>query len=248
MRSLKYAEPDEIAELHAAPWQIDLLKLNPEYCCWGPHEDYMIARGQWNSPVFFESWASFDWGLDDLNECVNFYFDVYRPSKECPKCFDSNGYHALAQPVVNTFYRHQCRDIGRPESDAWNDKITEDECQALIEAGRIPAGSTAAGVNAAQGARGFGHDAINRVILIRARLARLGLPVACGTCDGSGRVYTADAASVDLVLWMLHPRKGCSRGVEIKGVQRDDLPSIYRYLTTALERNTQRFRVVADLA
>ena len=47
MRSLEYADEKDIAEIMAQPWQLELLKMNPEYTSWGPHEDYMwvINRG-----------------------------------------------------------------------------------------------------------------------------------------------------------------------------------------------------------
>lgn len=120
---------EESAELGAEQWQIDLVKANPDYTCWGPHEDYMATRGQgWSDSQVFHSWNAFGpWGLDDLNECVNFYFSV--------------------------------------------------------------------------------------------------LP----------------GPSLCLTLWMLHPRKGCSRGVEISRVEPSEIPSILSWLKIAADRNASRF-------
>jgi hypothetical protein len=141
----------------------------------------------------------------------------------------------------------------------WHDKITQDEVQALADAGRLTdygatgkwndgqwktTGSvpTAAEVNAGQNKRGLhSHDGINRSILIERRLERLGIPKTCNRCDGHGHQYTKPKAHVNLILWLLHPRKGCSRGVEIKNIQQSDLPAVYKFLRQAAERNAERF-------
>lgn len=239
-------DEDEATKIRAEQWQLDLLKTNPSYTCWGPHEDYMWKKGEGGDcPVIKESWADFGpWGLDDMNECVNFYFSVSRESKDCHVC-NGNGYHPAAQGIVNTFYAHQ-----NTRGDHWNDKITQDEVQALVDAGRLidftrkqPEGyvPSAEQVNAAQHTRGLSsHDAINRCILITARLKRLGIPEKCPECGGESYVYTAPAAHVTLTLWMLHPRKGCSRGVEVR-IEQGDLPSVFAWLRSAAERNAQRF-------
>lgn len=244
---MRYYDEEDTKELNAEQWQLDLLKLNPGYCGWGPHEDYMWKEGDgWNSRVISPTWPEFGpWNLDDLNECVNFYFEVSRESKDCETC-GGDGYHPDARSVVNTFYRHQCG----PGQVEWNDKITEDEAEALVKAGRAPAGSTAESINAQNrpGARGMGHDAINRHILIETRLARLGLPMRCQECGGHGYVYTAPAAHVSLVLWWLHPRKGCSRGIMVELVEQADLPAIFAFLAKAAEQNASRFKAVVELA
>ncbi len=92
----------------------------------------------------------------------------------------------------------------------WCDKITQDEVDALIAEERLAhathdwvAGEgwipknpmpkvTAEEVNKANsvGARGMGHDAINRWILIKARANRLGIYGHCECCDGKGRIVT----------------------------------------------------------
>ncbi|AWM37065.1 hypothetical protein GobsT_50240 [Gemmata obscuriglobus] len=148
----------------------------------------------------------------------------------------------------------------------WHDRITQDEVDALIEAGRLhdltsdwSAGSgwqkkeplpaiTPEMVNARQGRGLDSHDGINRSILIRARLKRLGLPEYCPQCDGDGTVFTSDQPHLSLVLWVLHPRKGCSRGVEIKNIQRHELPVVRDWLTSAANRNADRFSKLLDLA
>ena len=96
----------DLKRLNAEPWMIEALSLNPDYCSWGPHEDYMSGKGKgWGSPQFLDSWKDFDWSLDDLNECVHFYFGVERENKECHVC-EGSGYHPEAQWVTKSFYRH----------------------------------------------------------------------------------------------------------------------------------------------
>ncbi len=60
----------DLARLNAEPWMVDLLKVNPEYTCWGPYEDYMGRPGRdepketnpreknhgWESRMLFPSW------------------------------------------------------------------------------------------------------------------------------------------------------------------------------------------------
>ena len=264
---MRYQDDDEAIRLNAEPWQLALLKANPTYCAWGPNEDYMTTEGDgWNSRIIVSTWAEFGpLELDDLNECVNFYFACNRSSETCAMC-GGNGYHPDAHIVSETFYAHQCEARGFPSAGAWHDKITQDEVQALIDGGRLHdlthdfvAGEgwkpkatavlpTAAEVNAMQHGRGFGHDAINRMILIAARLKRLGLPKTCPACDGDGETFTEPAAHVSLVLWWLHPRKGCSRGIEVTRIQRDELPAVQAFLKSASDRNAERFAGIGFIA
>lgn len=256
MRSYNETDEDDvqnIQDIKAQPWQVELLKMNPEYPFWGPHEDYMWVKGDgWNSPIEKDSWNDFkDWELDDYNECVNFYFELTRKSEDC-SCGD--GYHPDARSVVDSFYNHSA-----PNGIGWKDKITEDEYQALVEQGRISFKDyrvpqeervlmTLEEVNAenAPYGRGMGHDSINKYILIEARLKRLGIEHFCPICDGKAYNYVEDFATVNLVLWMLHPRKGASRGVEIKNITQEDLPEIFAFLREAAMRNANRFSKIPE--
>lgn len=292
---MKYHDDEEAARLNAAQWQLDLLKLNPSYLGWGPHEDYMWKEGDgWNSRQIFATWVDFGpWKLCDLNECVNFYFSVHRASEDCATCGGS-GTHPDAQWVADSFYSHSSpfkpqslramqaeaimrgfgsdpkRSLGfgtypseellekygpafrafcerMRERGSWADDITEDEAAKLIEERRANPGDTAASINArnAPGARGIdGHDAINRWILIKRRCERLGLPDTCPTCEGRGHVFTEPAAHVSLTLWWLHPRKGCSRGLEVTKLAEEDLPAVFAFLRAAADRNADRFAKV----
>ncbi len=49
---MRYFDEDEAARLNAEPWQLALLKANPSYLGWGPHEDYMWKEGSgWDSRI-----------------------------------------------------------------------------------------------------------------------------------------------------------------------------------------------------
>ncbi len=309
---------EEVSRLNADPWMMDLLLLNPSYCSWGPHEDYMCKEGQgWDCRKLFDNWKEFGpWELDDYNEVVNFYFEINRESEECEVCRGGNGYHPDAQWISESFYKHSspfrtkdersiqsqrimesfgskftppavgqytgnfpsesvfnnygpefrkfCEEM-RDGDGYWNDKITQDEVDKLVEEGRLmdythtcnkvpgegwkPISGvviTAAEVNADQNTKGkghksMGHDAINRGILIEQRCKRLGIPNTCENCDGHGYTYTEPSAHVSLILWMLHPRKGCSVGIEIKRIQESELQAITDWLKQGAARNAERF-------
>lgn len=283
-------------DLEAPEWMLRELQRNPDYTSWGPHEDYMIVkRDGWNSPINAETWTDFEVkNLNDLNEVVNFYFEVNRPSRKCDTC-DGTGTHPDAKWIADSWYRHKSpfkasdaneravatmetqrfgdgtvtglRDVPDypsaetltkygPEFAAfcermrwrhhWDDDITEDEAAALVEQGRNFKGcSTAAEWNAAARGPGLGHDAINSWICIRRRCERFGVPLSCVDCGGSGHHYTGPA-QLGLVLWLLHPRKGASRGVEIKSVCEADLPEVYAYLREAAHRNAERFSKIPN--
>jgi hypothetical protein len=242
---MRHYDETEAARLNAEPWQIELLHLNPAYTGWGPYEDAMSGGGSWSGAQVFPNWGAFGpWGLDELNECVNFYFSVNRANVECSTC-GGGGFHPDAHQTVRTFYRHSCE----PGEQPWNVSITDDEATALVKAGRGGPGLlTAEDFNRANapGARGMHmHDAINRFILIDVRLKRLGIPKACTTCEGHGTVFTEETAHVSLTLWWLHPRKGCSRAIEITHIEGDELPAVRSFLQEARDRNTERFRGVS---
>ncbi len=266
---------DDISELNADQWQIELLALNPEYTCWGPYEDYMCGDGSgWDKRSLFDSWESFGpWELDELNECVNFYFKINRENKKCSHC-DSSGYSPEAKVISDAWYDFE------KKGTCWHNKITQDEVQALVDDGRLwdftriaktdehrqiikkkveEGGNswlpfdngyipTADEINQwSANSKGVAHDCINKYICIEQRCKRLGIEKNCPHCESSGYIYTADKAHVCLVLWWLHPRKGCSKGIEIKHIQESDLPAIYAFLNEANNRNQERFSKILTL-
>lgn len=235
------ADLADLAQLNAEPWMVDALNLNPSYPHWGPDEDYMACGDDagLRSPIRYATWADMEIGLDDLNECANFYYEIRRDSRNCEPC-DRSGSNPATKQIADDFYDFAGR------GTRWVDKITEDEAAALIAKGRGHGGAkTAAEFNAQNSpgrSRGWhGHGAINRWILVETRARRLGVYGHCTVCDGKGYVYTAPAARLALVLWVLHPRKGASRGVEIKSLSRDDLRASLLWLKQAAERNADRF-------
>lgn len=305
MRSYDPADKydQEAAERLGAPqWMLDLLSLNPSYVFWGPYEDYMMKKGKgWDSRIVLDTWDELrkDWSLDELNECVNFYFKVHREREECP-C-GGEGYNPETAEISRTFYDHDGfvmfdhRGLGevsedrilaslppgkwtyhygrdpdgnpaeRPpwkilgKCDSWQDDLTQDEVDALLKAGRLremthewdrersmwvvkehPLRPTP------EDMRHYMHDAINRGILIRTRAERLGVWGLCEECQGHGFRYTEPECHLSLVLWWLHPRKGCSRGIHVKDVPQEKLPEVFEFLAEAAERNAGRFRAALD--
>ena len=264
------ADKKELAKLNVEPWMVEALRRNPEYPHWGNHEDYMSSKdGGWAAPAFLDTWQEM-WKQDDYNELVHGYFFLSRASRECEAC-EGCGYNPATKQIADDWY--DFAGTGRK----WCAQITQDEVEALVKEGRLvdlvgynthldkernvwvrwvdgkkqdaeaPAMPTAAQVNARERGRGLGHDAINRCICIRQRAERLGVYGMCETCDGDGYVYTEPSGHLGLQLWVLHPRKGASRGVLIKDIGQDDLKSIEEYFREALDRTRRRFNGMAGL-
>lgn len=263
----KYDE-DDAKVLNAEQWQLDLLKLNPSYVWWGNYEDYMSNEKGWRARYFAESFDEL-WDLDNLNEVVNFYFEVTRENHECPHC-EGEGVNPETRQLIEDWYDFE--ETGR----RWCSKLTEVEVEALFKAGRLsdlsdgwykydkekdswmkmedewvscdkPKMPSPEEVNAWNEGRGLGHDAINRSICVRARAKHLGVYGNCHHCEGLGYIYDSDKAKVSLQLWMLHPRKGCSKGVYIKEIKQTDLPKVFEYLREADQRNQNRFKGIREV-
>lgn len=273
---MRYYPSDEsdkknLNDLNASSWQSNLLKLNPAYCSWGCYEDYMSSEGSgWDKRVIYSDWKKFksEWGsLNDYNELVNFYFELYRKNHNCSDCGES-GLNSETKQISDDWYDFD--NTGRK----WCYKITDVEVEALVKEGRLtdltgincyfdeetnkwikwdkgekveceaPKFPTAEEVNKWASGRGIGHDAINKWICVEARAKSLGVYGHCEYCNGKGYIFDEPNARVALQLWMLHPRKGCSRGVYIENIEEDDLPEIFSYLRDAKERNNQRFEKI----
>lgn len=264
MRSFDESNADDVSESvkqHIRPWMLRAIQMNPGYCSWGPYEDYMYGDDKgWAGRQIIESWDDFGpWALDDLNECVNFYFYAQRDSEQCVAC-DGSGLNPATKRIADSFYRHSCP----AGMDVWNDTITQDEVQALVDSGRLmdfthdftPGEGwkrnearpvpTAAQVNSWQRGTGLGHDAINRWILVETRAKRLGAWGKCAKCDGEGSIFTTEEARLGLVLWMIHPRKGASRGVDVKNIAHHQTDAVFAWLRQAAERNAARFAKVGQ--
>jgi hypothetical protein len=234
-------ELKDLESLKAESWQLELLKLNPEYTSWGPYEDYMTGDGNgrgWDSPVFHKSWSEFksNFGLDELNEVVNFYFELERTSHECPDC-EGRGYNKETVELYKGWYGSL---YNMPE---WSDKLEKEEVQALFDAGRLfgyKTLPTPEEINR-EYRKGLGHDCINCSICIETRAKKLGVWGKCPTCGGEGCLYDEYSAHVNLVVWYVHPRKGASRGVEVKNITQEDIPEVLAFLKEAANRNKERF-------
>lgn len=237
--------------LHVDPWMVDQLRLNPTYVSWGPDEGCMVVNGDgWDSSLGFDSWPACDLCLNDLNEVVNFYFFLHRATSPCPTCTldgeaQGSGYNPETARLAASFYQSSCP----PGVRAWGNQITGDEVRMLLVERRLwewrgqDPERVVDEVNARQ-SRGLVHDAINLHLLIEHRAKRLGIYGLCPTCNGVGAAWAEDLGHLGLCLWLLHPRKGASRGVEVKDVRQEDLPAVYAFLHQAAERNAQRFVAV----
>ncbi len=234
-----YEDEQPIVE-KAKDWMIELLKRNPDYCAWGNYEDYMCKDGKsWDSRCFEETWKDFinNWNLDELNEVLNFYFEVYRDSEECSDC-KGTGYNPETTKIANSFYDHQADD-GR----GWSNDLTKDEIEALADFRDLTIEEAKKRSN---GERCIGMDGLDRMKLVKQRAKRKGVYGKCNNCDGKGFIYTDDESKVALQLWVLHPRKGCSRGVYIKRLEKEDIPRVLEFLRKAKARNEERFKGVSE--
>ena len=228
----------QLKRLKVEDWMLGCLKMNPSYNCWGNYEDYMINKGNGcDESLEFDSTPEGLWELDDYNELVNFYFEIHRSSRPCIPC-DQSGYNHATKRISDDWY-----DFNRT-GRKWCHSITQDEVDALWEhirlRGSFTTKPTADQVNEWSKSR-MGHDAINRWICTETRAGRLGVWGKCEHCEGGGSIFTEDRGKLALQLWWLHPRKGCSQGVYIKSVQKEDLPKVIELLKNAAIRNTERF-------
>lgn len=289
-REDKY-DAEDLRRLDPEEWMLDLLKLNPSYCFWGPYEDYMWvedSKAGWRARIINETWDEFKIELDELNEVVNFYFEVSRESEECHEC-GGCGTHPDAQWITESFYQtnspfrnmsfseqmHQdafnkrfgssvgkhsvvsspeklypseevldkydekfrsfCEEM-RDGIGYWSKNLTSDDLAALEAAGRRYSPTDP-----------FSMDAISQYVVCKARCEKWGIPLTCPDCDGHGYIYEDGVkCKVGLVLWLIHPRKGASRGVHVKQINQDQLPAVYKFLRTARDRNAERFAKIPE--
>jgi len=267
MKTYPSSEGDwkEARKMGATPEMLEILKVNPEYVFWDLGDDYMKPADEkgWSSGVIIPNWHDFGWGLDELNELVNFYYSIERENIPCPAC-QGECYNPQTSEISRAFYDFE------GTGARWCDNITQDEADELVKQGRLtelvgkniwldeetgkwigwengtkgempaPEFPTASAVNHWNRSK-LGHDAINRSILIRTRAQRLGGWGWCETCKGDGIQYTEPEPHICLTLWYIHPRKGASRGVRIERVSLAEVPETFDYLREAARRNADRF-------
>lgn len=227
----------ELEKLNAEDWQIEMLKKNPEYVYWGNYEDYMASKnGGWSNPIELNSVKEL-WELDELNELVNFYFGLNRENHECKEC-EGTGLNKETKQLSDDWYDFE--GTGRK----WSNKLNQHEVDVLWEVGRLHCDfkekPTADEVNRKE-RKVFLHEAINRSHCIETRAKDLGIYGYCKYCNGEGYIYDEPKAKLYLQMWFLHPRKGCSRGVLLKEIKRDEIEEVLGYLKEARQRNYDRF-------
>ncbi|MBM9512010.1 hypothetical protein [Desulfogranum marinum] len=242
--------PINYERLKAEPWQLDLLKLNPEYCCWGPGDDGMpyTEKYDWNSSMVFDSWEEFGpWDIDHLNEVVHFYFSVGRKNIECESC-GGTGMSPEAKMLNDKWNQNTDGNV------AWKYSLSQADIDALWDNGCYDAifeekplleqiNDIDTHIKFPFLYRGL-YRGLCRDICVKEKCERLGIVLDCPICNGRQFRFTANHAEVSLILWMLHPRQGASRGIEITKIQEEDLPAIFTFLKKAAKRNEMRFKAI----
>lgn len=160
----------------------------------------------------------FDWPLDTVWGGYITPKELHLPP--CTACdyggYDGpTGYTPEAYAIAQTFYPHMIakdwtdQEMARAQKLAWIDKLGQAEVDNLVANQRCGVlvaddserGSkwtypprTAAEINAenAPGHRGFGHDAINRWILVSFRCKVLGIVESCTVCEGHQNIGTQE--------------------------------------------------------
>lgn len=103
------------------------------YIGWGPYDDYLLERDSsgWDSTktLTFDEFKS--WGVDDLNVPIDFYFSVQLDAKRCPDC-EEEGLNEETLRLSKTWYDHD-----GDGTNKWCNKISQEEVEALVRAGRI---------------------------------------------------------------------------------------------------------------
>jgi hypothetical protein len=200
-----------------------------QYIGWAPGDDYMSGGGGAENKKF-NSWEEFENGFGaggdvDLNLIADFYFQHEADSVECEDC-DGDGYSTEVH-AWGEFH------------GGWENRLTQDEVDVLVAAGRLKPGSTP--TNKIGYHPRLGHDSIDRSHLTETRAKRLGVPLLCHACKGKGRIPTEEE-NLQLLVWMLHPRKGCGRGIRVKNIKEEDLPKIKEWVRKSFEKHTDHFK------
>lgn len=211
------------------------LNLNKgNYNFWGNGQDYMSSRkGQWDSDVELDSIKDM-WELDDLNECVNFYFRAEKKVKTCWSCSGSGMSARSETERWNISYRKENlteEDVAGLYDDGWlktkpkdlHDFLTNDEY------------------------KNFNIDALRIHTILKRRAEREGYECLCPHCQGNGNINIDKEYSLALQLWILHPRKSSSLGVVIHNITEQDLPKVFKLLNCARERFNNKFDKIKEM-
>lgn len=226
----------ELKDLNAEGWQVEALKMNPDYVWWGNYEDYMMKDNQgWDGRVELKNINEL-WELDELNELINFYFELFRESKVCKECNES-GYNEKTKEISDTYYDFE------KTGKKWCYNLTKDEIEVLANYRKLSFKEAKQ-----RSLQVGGCDALDRWLLIETRAKRLGVYGNCEVCNGKGYIYTEPKAKLALQMWFIHPRKGASRGVYLKEIKNNrELNMVIDYLIKARERNYARFSKLTSI-
>lgn len=236
MRSYPEDKEDraDLDELNAPLWMENMLKKNASYPYWGNHEDYMYSnKERWESPIEIAMGEEELIEQDEYNEIVNFYFEISRANIDCPHCH--TGYNPETEKLLDTWYS-----FDKPHL-RWCDKLDQSEVDMLYANGRLSKNLYGNNLTAEEVNRDSNHDMINQHMCVRHRARNLGVYGLCDTCEGKSFVYTAPTATLSLQMWLIHPRKGASRGYRVTDIKKEDVPTIMLYLQEAKERSVARF-------
>lgn len=88
----------------------------------------------------------------------------------------------------------------------------------------------------------WSQDAYNQTI-VECRVK--GYSSHCDVCDGAAYI-SYGPFRLQVQLWFLVPRKGCSRGLRVLNVTQEQLPGVYAWLRRAADRNAGNFARVPD--
>lgn len=225
---------------------------------WRPDADYMRGKGGWEEALEYGSWREFAgaWlgGDRSLNLVADFYFEAAAERAGCGACGGSGRNEATRRVAADV----RAMLAGRATGDA----ISPEEALELHRRGRtrgpglVPpraaleaaelgdgeplARALNAAIREAGPARFFFADSVTRGILVETRAGRLGVLGACHACDGDGSV-PAEPERLQLLLWILHPRVGGSRGVAVRSVREEELAEVREWLKGSLTEHEARF-------
>ena len=128
------------------------------------------------------------------------------------------------------FDREDCADCGRTGESLYSRRINvpirashlSDEDRALLVENNRPLNIV---------------DAISAGIIKRDRCKKMGVARLCAKCNGNGYINNDVPPKLNLTMWVLHPRKGASRGVLFENIAEADLPKAVAMLREGRANN-----------
>ncbi len=239
----------DLVTYNAEQWQINLLKLNPSYTCWGNGQDSMCEADGWSGSKVVDNVKSL-YPLDDLNELAHFYFFVGRDSENCQVC-DGRGYSAFAMkekrsiPAQITLSKNDVLDLFSDErlraEDGKYYALKNEKWYTRVKVGNKFLLRRCPDPVIPTHHKQMFIDCISEHVLLKARAKRAGQELLCSTCQGKGYNFTTEKSHIGFQTWILHPRKGCSKGVLLPKFAEEDVPAIMEYLKSGKKRAKKMF-------